>query len=167
LDRFIQQALLQVLQSRWDVTFSEHSYGFRPGRSAHQAIAKAQAYLKLGYGVVVDGDLEAFFDRVNHDRLMSRLAQRIGDKRVLKLIRSYLQAGIMENGLVKVPTEGTPQGGPLSPFFRMWCWTSGTRDWRGANIDSCAMVMTAISTSRASVPENVSWPVSDASSPGG
>lgn len=117
LDRFIQQALLQVLQGRWDGTFSEYSYGFRPGRSAHQAIAKAQLYLKSGYGFVVDVDLEAFFDRVNHDRLMSRLAQRIADKRVLKLVRAYLQAGILENGLVKVPTEGTPQGGPLSPFL--------------------------------------------------
>ena len=116
-DRFIQQALLQVLQSRWDGTFSEHSYGFRPGRSAHQALARAQSYLKSGYGVVVDLDLEAFFDRVNHDRLMSRLAQQIEDKRVLKLIRAYLQAGILENGLVSVPTEGTPQGGPLSPFL--------------------------------------------------
>jgi RNA-directed DNA polymerase len=82
LDRFIQQAILQILQSRWDATFSEHSYGFRPGRSAHQAIAKAQSYLKAGYGIVVDLDLESFFDRVNHDRLMSRLAQQIADKRV-------------------------------------------------------------------------------------
>lgn len=117
LDRFIQQALLQVLQNRWDATFSEHSYGFRPGRSAHQAISKAQSYLKSGYGIVVDLDLESFFDRVNHDRLMSRLAPQIADKRVLKLIRAYLQAGILENGLVRVPTEGTPQGGPLSPFL--------------------------------------------------
>lgn len=117
LDRFIQQAMLQVLQSRWDASFSEHSYGFRPGRSAHQAIARAQGYLKSGYGVVVDLDLEAFFDRVNHDRLMSRLARRIADKRVLKLIRGYLQAGILEKGLVGVPREGTPQGGPLSPFL--------------------------------------------------
>jgi RNA-directed DNA polymerase len=117
LDRFIQQAVLQVLQSRWDATFSESSYGFRPGRSAHQAIAQAQRYLKSGYGVVVDLDLESFFDRVNHDRLMSRVAQRITDKRILKLIRGYLQAGILENGLVSVPTEGTPQGGPLSPFL--------------------------------------------------
>lgn len=117
LDRFIQQALLQVLQRRWDATFSEHSYGFRPGRSAHQAVAKAQSYLKSGYGVVIDLDLESFFDRVNHDRLMSRLAQQIADKRVLKLIRGYLQAGILENGLVSVPKEGTPQGGPLSPFL--------------------------------------------------
>ena len=85
LDRFIQQAILQILQSRWDATFSESSYGFRPGRSAHQAIAKAQTYLKSGYGIVVDLDLEAFFDRVNHDRLMSRLATQIADKRVLKL----------------------------------------------------------------------------------
>ncbi len=117
LDRFIQQALLQVLQSRWDATFSESSYGFRPGRSAHQAIAKAQSYLKSGYGIVVDLDLESFFDRVNHDRLMSRLARQIADKRVLKLIRAYLRAGILENGLVSIPTEGTPQGGPLSPFL--------------------------------------------------
>ena len=117
LDRFIQQAILQILQSRWDATFSEHSYGFRPGRSAHQAIAKAQSYLKAGCGIVVDLDLESFFDRVNHDRLMSRLAQQIADKRVLKLIRAYLRAGILENGLVRVPTEGTPQGGPLSPFL--------------------------------------------------
>jgi RNA-directed DNA polymerase len=117
LDRFIQQAILQILQSRWDATFSESSYGFRPGRSAHQAIAKAQTYLKSGYGIVVDLDLESFFDLVNHDRLMSRLATQIADKRVLKLIRAYLQAGILDNGLVSVPTEGTPQGGPLSPFL--------------------------------------------------
>lgn len=117
VDRFIQQAILQVLQSRWDATFSEHSYGFRPGRSAHQAIAEAQSYLRSGDRIVVDLDLEAFFDRVNHGRLMSWLAQRIADKRVLKLIRAYLQAGILENGLISVPTEGTPQGGPLSPFL--------------------------------------------------
>ena len=117
LDRFIQQAILQILQSRWDATFYESSYGFRPGRSAHQAIAKAQTYVTLGYGIVLDLDLESFFDRVNHDRLMSRLARQIADKRVLKLIRAYLQAGILENGLVKVPTAGTPQGGPLSPFL--------------------------------------------------
>jgi RNA-directed DNA polymerase len=117
VDRFIQQAILQVLQPRWDATFSDHSYGFRPGRSAHQAIAQAQSHVQSGYGVVVDFDLESFFDRVNHDRLMSRLAQRIADRRVLKLIRAYLQAGILEDGLVRVPTEGTPQGGPLSPFL--------------------------------------------------
>lgn len=117
LDRFIQQAMLQVLQRQWDDHFSDHSYGFRPGRSAHQAISTAQSYLKSGYSMVVDIDLESFFDRVNHDRLMSRLAQQIEDKRVLKLIRAYLTAGIMAEGLVQTPTEGTPQGGPLSPFL--------------------------------------------------
>lgn len=117
LDRFIQQAMLQIVQSRWDETFSEHSYGFRPGRSAHQAVAKAQGYLADGHPYVVDIDLEKFFDRVNHDMLMSRLAKRIEDKRVLKLIRAYLNAGAMEQGLVKPTDEGTPQGGPLSPWM--------------------------------------------------
>jgi len=117
LDRFIQQATLQVLQRKWDQTFSDSSYGFRPGRSAHQAIARAQSHVEAGYEYVVDIDLEKFFDQVNHDRLMSRLAMRIADKRVLKLIRAYLRAGILENGLVSIPSEGTPQGGPLSPFL--------------------------------------------------
>jgi len=117
LDRFIQQAVLQVLQREWDETFSDSSYGFRPGRSAHEAISRAQSYLQAGYSWVVDFDLEKFFDRVNHDRLMSRLAVEIADKRVLKLIRAYLNAGIMEDGLVSFPREGTPQGGPLSPFL--------------------------------------------------
>lgn len=116
-DRFIQQAILQVLQVKWDATFSEFSYGFRPGRSAHQAIEQAQRYLQSGYEYVVDIDLEKFFDRVNHDKLMSALSQRIADKRVLKLIRSYLRAGVMENGLVSIPEAGAPQGGPLSPFL--------------------------------------------------
>ena len=98
VDRLIQQALLQVLQVRWDGTFSEHSYGFRPERSAHQAVAQAQAYVAEGYNVVVDLDLEKFFDRVNHDRLMARIATRIADKRVLKLIRAFLKAGVMEDG---------------------------------------------------------------------
>jgi len=111
LDRFIQQAVLQVLQRKWDRTFSDSSYGFRPGRSAHQAVARAQSYIEAGDSFVVDIDLEKFFDQVNHDRLMSRLAMRIADKRVLKLIRAYLRAGILENGLVSVPSEGTPQGG--------------------------------------------------------
>jgi RNA-directed DNA polymerase len=115
LDRFIQQAILQVLQGKWDRTFSDHSYGFRPGRSAHQAIAQAQETIQAGFGVVVDIDLENFFDQVCHDRLMSRLAERIGDKRVLKLIRAYLRAGIMAHGVICVPMAGTPQGGPLSP----------------------------------------------------
>lgn len=117
LDRLIQQMVLQVLQGRWDPTFSAHSYGFRPGRSAHQAVAQAQQYISEGYGWVVDLDLEKFFDCVNHDRLMVRMAQRISDKRVLKLIRRFLQAGVMENGLVSPVDEGTPQGGPLSPLL--------------------------------------------------
>lgn len=117
LDRLIQQAMLQVLQWRWDPTFSAFSYGFRPGRSAHQAVAQAQAYIEQGYSYVVDIDLEKFFDRVCHDRLMSRLAQRITDKRTLKLIRAYLQGGIFEDGLTTRPIEGTPQGAPLSPFL--------------------------------------------------
>ena len=117
LDRVIQQAVLQVLQERWDSTFSQHSFGFRPGRSAHQAVAQAQKYLAEGYRWVVDMDLEKFFDRVNHDLLMGLLAKRITDKRLLKLIRAFLNAGVMENGLVGPTDEGTPQGGPLSPFL--------------------------------------------------
>ena len=117
LDRFIQQTVLQVLQGSWDRTFSDHSYGFRPGRSAHQAVAKAQQYIAAGYRWVVDLDLEKFFDRVNHDRLMARLAQRINDQRMLKLIRAFLRAGVMAEGLVSPVDEGTPQGGPLSPLL--------------------------------------------------
>jgi RNA-directed DNA polymerase len=117
LDRLIQQAVLQVLQPRWDKTFSEHSYGFRPQRSAHQAVAQAQQYVAAGYGWVVDLDLEKFFDRVNHDRLMSALGKRVSDKRMLGLIGAYLRAGVMENGLVNPAEEGTPQGGPLSPLL--------------------------------------------------
>jgi RNA-directed DNA polymerase len=117
LDRFLQQAVMQVLQQRWDPGFSEHSYGFRPGRSAHQAIAQAQQYIAAGYGWVVDLDLEKFFDRVNHDRLMAQIAKRIDDKRLLKLIRAFLNAGVMENGLISPSVEGTPQGGPLSPLL--------------------------------------------------
>ena len=117
LDRFIQQAVMQVLQRQWDRTFSDHSYGFRPGRSAHQAVAKAQQYIAAGYTWVVDLDLEKFFDRVNHDKLMGQIAKRVEDKRLLKLIRAFLNAGVMENGLVSPSVEGTPQGGPLSPLL--------------------------------------------------
>lgn len=117
LDRFIQQAVMQVLQPRWDPTFSQYSYGFRPKRSAHQAVTQAQQYIAEGYRWVVDIDLEKFFDRVNHDKLMGEVAKRITDKRMLKLLRAYLNAGVMENGLVSAIQEGTPQGGPLSPLL--------------------------------------------------
>jgi RNA-directed DNA polymerase len=115
LDRFIQQALLQVLQPLFDPTFSDASYGFRPGRRAHDAVRRAQAYVQEGRSIVVDVDLEKFFDRVNHDILMSRLAKRIADRRVLRLIRRYLNAGVLANGVVIERHEGTPQGGPLAP----------------------------------------------------
>lgn len=117
LDRCIQQSILQVLQPMLDPTFSEHSHGFRPGRRAHDAVCEAQRYIQSGKRVVVDVDLEQFFDRVNHDVLMGRLEKRIGDKRVLGLIRRYLEAGIMANGVVMERHEGTPQGGPLSPLL--------------------------------------------------
>jgi len=117
LDRFLQQAVMQVLQRQWDPTFSDHSYGFRPGRSAHQAVAQAQKHIVEGYGWVVDLDLEKFFDRVNHDKLMGQIAKRIEDKRLRKLIRAFWNAGVMENGLVSPSVEGTPQGGPLSPLL--------------------------------------------------
>jgi RNA-directed DNA polymerase len=117
LDRFVQQAVLQVLQRIFDPTFSDHSYGFRPGRSAHQAVAAAQEHLANGYRWVVDLDLEKFFDRVNHDLLMGRLAQRVPDTRVLKVVRAFLNAGVLENGLFSATEEGTPQGGPLSPLL--------------------------------------------------
>ena len=117
LDRFIQQAVMQVLQQRWDPEFSDHSYGFRPGRSAHQAVAQAQQHIAAGYSWVVDLDLEKFFDRVNHDKLMAQIAKRVEDKRLLKLIRAFLNAGVMENGLLSPSVEGTPQGGPLSPLL--------------------------------------------------
>src|SRR5580658_10107866 len=117
LDRFIQQAVMQVLQQQWDPGFSDHSYGFRPRRSAHQAVAQAQRHIAEGYGWVVDLDLEKFFDRVNHDRLMAQIAKRVDDKWLLKLIRAFLNAGVMENGLLSPSVEGTPQGGPLSPLL--------------------------------------------------
>lgn len=123
VDRFIQQAVMQVLQRKWDRTFSEHSYGYRPGRSAQQAVARAQQYIAEGFTWCVDLDLEKFFDRVNHDKLMGQIAKRVEDKRVLKLIRAMLNGGVMlrcaelEDGLVSPSEEGTPQGGPLSPLL--------------------------------------------------
>src|ERR1700732_221456 len=117
LDRFIQQAVMQVLQADWDRTFSEASFGFRPGRSAHQAVERAQALIAAGHDVVVDIDLEKFFERVNHDILMGLVAKRVTDKRILKLIRGFLTAGVLADGLVRPTKEGTPQGGPLSPLL--------------------------------------------------
>ena len=117
LDRFVQQALLQILQRRWDPTFSDHSFGFRPGRSAHQAVARAQQYVHEGLHVVVDIDLEKFFDQVNHDKLMGQVAKRIADTRARRLIRAFLNAGVMEKGLLNPTEQGTPQGGPLSPLL--------------------------------------------------
>ena len=117
VDRVIQQAILQQLQPLWDPTFSKHSYGFRPGRSARQAVTQAQAYVIEGYRFVVDIDLAKFFDRVNHDRLMAAVAARVADRRLLQLIRSYLTAGVLDNGIFEDSREGTPQGGPLSPLL--------------------------------------------------
>ena len=117
LDRFIQQAAMQVLQADWDGTFSEASFGFRPRRSAHQAVERAQAYIASGHKVVVDIDLEKFFDRVNHDILMGLVAKRVTDKRILKLIRGFLTAGVLADGLISPTEEGAPQGGPLSPLL--------------------------------------------------
>ncbi len=117
VDRFIQQALQQILQKQWDPTFSVHSYGFRPRKSQHQAIAQAQEYIEQGYRYVVDFDLASFFDRINHDVLMGLVSKRVKDRRVIKLIRAFLNAGVMENGLVKPTEEGAPQGGPLSPIL--------------------------------------------------
>src|SRR5262245_12049272 len=117
IDRVIQQAILLRLSPLWDPTFSEHSYGFRPNRSAHQAVAQAQAYVMADYQVVVDIDLAKFFDRVNHDRLMAAVAARVKDRRLLRLIRSYLMAGVLDHGLFEDSREGTPQGGPLSPLL--------------------------------------------------
>ena len=117
VDRLVQQAILQVLQPILDPTFSDASFGFRPGRGAHDALAQARVYVAQGYWVVVDLDLEKFFDRVNHDILMSRLARRIGDKRLLRIVRGFLEAGMMQNGVCVERYEGTPQGGPLSPLL--------------------------------------------------
>ena len=117
LDRLVQQAVAQVLQQIWDPTFSDNSFGFRPGRSQHDALKQAKEYVVDGCRHIVDMDLEKFFDKVNHDRLMSRLATRVNDKRVLQLVRRFLTAGVMIDGLVSPTLEGTPQGGPLSPLL--------------------------------------------------
>jgi RNA-directed DNA polymerase len=151
LDRFIQQAVMQVLQQRWDPGFSDHSYGFRPGRSAHQAVAQAQRYIAAGYGWAVDLDLEKFFDRVNHDRLMGQIAKRVDDKRLLKLIRAFLNAGVMENGLINPSVEGTPQGDLFRRCLAMLCSTNSTASWSAGDTDMSATQMTAMSMCAANV----------------
>jgi group II intron reverse transcriptase/maturase len=154
LDRFIQQALLQVLQPGFDASFSKHSYGFRPKRSAHDAVRAAKRHVEEGRRVVVDVDLEKFFDRVNHDVLMGKLAKRIRDRRVLGLIRRYLEAGVMAEGVVMERLEGTPQGGPLSPLLPTCCSTKWTRSWRSAATRSSDTPTTATCTCAVHAPDN-------------
>lgn len=137
LDRLIQQALHQVLQPLFEPIFSDGSFGFRPGRNAHQAVRRAQAYIREGKRWVVDLDLEKFFDRVNHDVLMGRVARRVGDVRVLKLIRRFLQAGMMSEGLVQPRREGTPQGGPLSPLLSNILLTDLDRELQRRGLAFC------------------------------
>lgn len=144
-DRLIQQAMHQVLSEEYEVKFSENSYGFRPGRSGHDAVKAARGHIEAGYKWVVDLDLAKFFDRVNHDRLMARLKREIGDKRVLKLVNEYLKAGVMVNGVVMETKEGTPQGGPLSPLLS----NIVTESWRNEGTALCVMPTTATSMSRA------------------
>ena len=157
LDRLIQQALLQVLQPQFEPEFSEHSYGFRPGRNAWQAVQSAQSYIGEGRRWVVDLDLEKFFDRVNHDILMSRLATRVKDERVLKLIRRYLEAGMMSDGIVSARAEGTPQGGPLSPLLSNILLTDLDRELERRGTGSAAMRMTVIFTSKAKWQDSTRW----------
>ena len=136
VDRVIQQAILQVLDPIYDPTFSEHSYGFRPGRRAHQAVKEAKRHIAEKYEGVVALDLEKFFERVNHDILMGRLARRMGDKRVLRVIRRYLQAGVMVNGVVQERWEGTLRGDRCHSSSAIFFWTSWIRNWSGGDIDS-------------------------------
>ncbi len=157
VDRVIQQAILQVLTPILDPTFSESSFGFRPGRGAHDALMQASRYVEQGRAIVVDCDLEKFFDRVNHDILMSRLARRIGDKRLLRIIRRFLTAGIMTNGVCVTRYEGTPQGGHYRRYRRISCSTTWTRNWRGGDTASAAMPTTATSTSKARRRESGLW----------
>ena len=154
LDRFIQQAVRQVLQRRWGRTFSDHSDGFRPGRPAHQAVAQAQQYIAGGYGWCVDLDLEKFFDRVNHDKLMGQIAQRVAHKRLLKLIRAFLDAGVIENGLVSPSVEVTPQGGPFRPCSVTSRATNSTGSWSAGAIATFATRTIVISMFAASVQGN-------------
>jgi RNA-directed DNA polymerase len=146
VDRLIQQALLQVLTPIFDPAFSDYSFGFRPKRSAHQAVELARQYIEAGYDWVVDIDLERFFDTVGHDKLMARVWRRVKDKRVLHLIRRYLQAGVMLEGVVVTSEEGTPQGARSHHCLRTSCSMASTGSWPSVVTVSCAMRMTAIST---------------------
>jgi len=146
VDRLVQQALLQVLEPIYDPTFSEGSYGFRPGRGAHDALRQASEYVAEGRSIVVDLDLEKFFDRVQHDVLMARVSRRVKDKRVLALIGRFLRAGMMQNGVCVRREEGTPQGGPLSRCWRTYCWTTWTRNWKSAVTGSAGTLTMATST---------------------
>lgn len=148
VDRIVQQATAQVMTPHYDPTFHKSSHGFRPGRSCHTAIAEAREHLAAGYGWVVDIDLSKFFDRVHHERLLSKLALQVEDLRVVTLIRRMLKAKVvMPEGVVVSTTEGTPQGGPLSPLLSISCWTSSTESSTGAVTASCAMRTIATSTS--------------------
>ena len=166
LDRFLQQAVMQVLQEDWDPTFSPSSYGFRPGRSAHQAVAAAQQFIADGCHTVVDLDLEKFFDRVNHDILMGLVAKRVQDRSLLRLIRRYLTAGVLVGGMVDPMDEGVPQGGPLSPLLSnlMLDVLDKELERRGHRFaryaDDCNIYV------RSSVQANGSWPASPGSSNG-
>ena len=150
-DRLIQQALLQVLQPMLDPTFSEHSYGFRPGRSAHEAVLRAQSYVQSGRRVVVDVDLEKFFDRVNHDILIDRLQKRVGNAGVIRLIRAYLNSGIMVDGVLGGEKRERRRAGRYLRSWQMCCWTKWTRNWNGEATASCVMPMMRTSMSGAVV----------------
>src|SRR5207248_10196499 len=139
LDRVVQQAVMQVLQKQWDPTFSEYSYGFRPGRSTKQAVAQAQQYIAEGYGRCVDFDLEKFFDRVNHDKLMRAIAKRVGDKRLLKLIRAFLNAGVWKTGWSVPVWKGPRKEDPFRPCSAISCSTNSTGSWSAGDIVLFAM----------------------------
>ena len=146
VDRLVQQAIAQVLEPRLDPTFSGSSFGFRPGRGAHDALRQARGYVADGYEVVVDLDLEKFFDRVNHDILMSRLARRIGDTRLLRIVRRFLQAGMMADGVCCERHEGTPKAARCRRCWPTCCWTTWTRNWNEGDIASAVTPTTATST---------------------
>ena len=157
IDRVIQQAILLRLQPLWDPTFSEHSYGFRPGRSAHQAVAQAQAYIIEGYRFVVDIDLAKFFDRVNHDRLMAAVAARVTDRRLLRLIRSYLTAGVLETGCLRTAGREPRKEVRSLRCSRISCWMNWIASLSVAATGSCVTRMTVTSTCAAKRPAGGSW----------